>query len=366
MKQGIGLPNWFAGPAIRKLASRPAILLLLAALSSLFADLCLAQNDTVDLKAGRPLRGTITGSAANVLNIETDDGPKQVNGQDIKRIRFADEPNELNRARNAFYDENYELTLGELEKISPIPERAIIAQDIAWLKAMANARLSLAGGRVAPDKAIEEIKAFYGSYPDSHGLDAVLDLWAQLVFQKGQFAEAIRMFERLAKSPWPEISVRAQFDLGRALLNEKKYPEAQAVFERIAQISDSSDLAMLIRQLAECLRIETLAGQGKADEGLAAARTIIANTSVRNATLLAHAYNALGVCHLQKGEFKEASRAFLHTDLLFSTDPYTHAQSLANLVAIWQKLDRNDRAVETRTKLMDRYRNSFWAASASQ
>jgi tetratricopeptide (TPR) repeat protein len=242
----------------------------------------------------------------------------------------------------------------------------VIAQDVAWLKAMASAKLSLAGGRIAPDMAIEELKSFYSSYSNSHQLDTVLDLWAQLVFQKGQFGESVRMFERLAKSSWPEISFRSQLDLGRALLNDKKYPEAQAVFEGVARISDASDLAVQGKQLAECLKIEALAGQGKADEGIAAARNIIANNDVRNANLFAHAYNALGACHFQKGEFKEACRAYLHTDLLFSVDAYTHAQSLANLVAIWQKLDRNDRAVDARTKLQDRYRNSFWATLARQ
>jgi tetratricopeptide (TPR) repeat protein len=347
-------------------AYRTAILAMAVAIPGFVVERSFGQNDTVDLKAGRSLRGTITASEANVLSIETSDGPKTVDGKDIKRVRFADEPNELNRARNAFYDENYELALGELEKISPAPERAVIAQDVAWLKAMASAKLSLAGGRIAPDMAIEELKSFYSSYSNSHQLDTVLDLWAQLVFQKGQFGESVRMFERLARSSWPEISFRSQLDLGRALLNDKKYPEAQAVFEGVARISDASDLAVQGKQLAECLKIEALAGQGKADEGIAAARNIIANNDVRNANLFAHAYNALGACHFQKGEFKEACRAYLHTDLLFSVDAYTHAQSLANLVAIWQKLDRNDRAVDARTKLQDRYRNSFWATLARQ
>ena len=89
---------------------------------------------------------------------------------------------------------------------------------------------------------------------------------------------------------------------------------------------------------------------------------IIENESSKNIELFAHANNALGVCYNEEQQTKEAIRAFLKTDLLFTLDPDSHAQALYHLVNLWAKSERPDRAASARQKLTQRYRNTYWAS----
>ena len=77
--------------------------------------------------------------------------------------------------------------------------------------------------------------------------------------------------------------------------------------------------------------------------------------------LFAHIYNALGAAYEKAGKFKEASRAYLHTDLLFASVLEAHAESLYHLAILWPKLEQTDRAARARDTLKARYRNSYWA-----
>ena len=88
---------------------------------------------------------------------------------------------------------------------------------------------------------------------------------------------------------------------------------------------------------------------------------IIGNESSKNTILFANAYNALGTCYAQEGKTKEAIRAFLKTDLLFTVDPESHAEALYHLNDLWQKAERPDRAARARQKLTQRYRSTWWA-----
>ena len=105
-----------------------------------------------------------------------------------------------------------------------------------------------------------------------------------------------------------------------------------------------------------------LALAGNPSEGEKLAMQIIENESSKNIELFAHANNALGVCYARQQKNKEAIRAFLKTDLLFTIDPDSHAQALYHLVELWAQSDRPSRASRARQKLTERYRNTYWAS----
>ena len=88
---------------------------------------------------------------------------------------------------------------------------------------------------------------------------------------------------------------------------------------------------------------------------------IIKSENPDNTQLFAYAYNALGTCHLQNKNLKEARTAFLHTELLFSKESEAMAEALYNLSLIWPDLGNNDRAIKARESLKNSFRNSYWA-----
>ena len=79
--------------------------------------------------------------------------------------------------------------------------------------------------------------------------------------------------------------------------------------------------------------------------------------------LFAQIYNALGDVQAKAGRLKEAMMAYLHTQLLFASEPDSHAEALFHLAEIWPQLEQTDRANQSRETLKSRYRNSFWARS---
>jgi tetratricopeptide (TPR) repeat protein len=193
-------------------------------------------------------------------------------------------------------------------------------------------------------------------------LQAALELYADLTFAQGEFEEAARMYERLAGGDWPEVAFQSRLMLGRSLMLQEKFDEAIAAFENIAAIDSAEDYALHGKTIAECLKAQSMAMAGQAEAAESMALEIIRNADAANSNLMARAYNALGASHLQQGELKEAAQAWLHTDLLFVTDPDAHAEALWHLSQLWPQLDHEDRALEARQEIRDRYRNSFWAA----
>ena len=53
--------------------------------------------------------------------------------------------------------------------------------------------------------------------------------------------------------------------------------------------------------------------------------------------------------------------AYLHTDILFYTDPEIHAEALYYLTNLWKEVNATDEATDARNLLNDRYPGSTWA-----
>ena len=187
-------------------------------------------------------------------------------------------------------------------------------------------------------------------------------MFGDLAIATGRFDAAETQFAKTAACSWPEISFNGTLKAGKAQLYSGKYDEAIASFKATERDDNGEAYAVQAKLVARCLRAQALGLSGKTAEGMENANSIIKNENSKNIELFAHAYNALGTCYAKENKNKEAIRAFLHTDLLFTIEPDSHAQALYNLVELWAATERPDRAARARQKLTERYRNTFWAA----
>ena len=81
------------------------------------------------------------------VTLEASGGAKQFEASEIVRITFAEEPAELNSARTHVIQKNYSQAAQELRKLDPQKvERAVIKQEIDYLKALTQARLAMTEG----------------------------------------------------------------------------------------------------------------------------------------------------------------------------------------------------------------------------
>ena len=325
--------------------------------------LATAQNDSITLITGRPVRGTIQSVTPDSLVVNTTDGIKTVEPWNVRRIRFDDEPNELTRAKTGYTDDRFNVCLQELDGLDP-PDRDVVRQDAEFYKAMASARIALGGGNVTAATATSNVEQFVQNNPNSFHLYEALDTLGELYMAQGQFDKAEEQFARTAAGGWAEYAFRAKLKTGRSQLLRGDYSAAIQSFEDTENANSSSDFALQAKLIARCLRAQALALAGDPAAGRRIATEIIQSESPKNAVVFAYANNAVGASYLQENRVKEAVRSYLKTELLFTLDADSHAEALYHLQQLWDQLEQPGRASAARQKINDRYRNTYWATKS--
>ena len=343
-----------------RIMQRSLIIVATSLACCVFAQDVLAQTDIVNMVSGPRIRGTIVSSTPDQIVVNTDDGNKNVASWDVRLIRF-EGSNELVKAKSAYGDDRFSACYDQLNSLGSL-DRDLMQQDADFYKAMSAARISLRGGKVTMDQAATLLRQFMQSHPNSFHTYEVMDMFGDLAIATGRFDAAETQFAKTAACSWPEISFNGTLKAGKAQLYSGKYDEAIASFKATERDDNGEAYAVQAKLVARCLRAQALGLSGKTAGGMENANSIIKNENSKNIDLFAHAYNALGTCYAKENKNKEAIRAFLHTDLLFTIEPDSHAQALYNLVELWAATERPDRAARARQKLTERYRNTFWAA----
>jgi tetratricopeptide (TPR) repeat protein len=306
-----------------------------AALVTLWSSSVLAQYDQIFAKSGPPTRGKITEMGRDQVKLEMSGVTRPFPVNEIVRITYDGEPNELGNARNAVLQKNYNVALTELKKLDGRPiNRDLVQQDIDFYRALCLARQAMTEGG---DKgaAMTAMLNFAKSAPQNYHFYQAAEVLGDLSMASGKFADAERFYQPLASAPWPDYKMRANNVIGRAQIAQQKFEEALQRFEEVIRSEVASPEATNQKLQATTGKAVCLAETGKPDEGIALLRDIIAKENTENKELFARTYNALGVCHLKAGRPKEALHAFLHTDILYFEVPEAHAEALYHLSKLW-------------------------------
>jgi hypothetical protein len=88
---------------------------------------------------------------------------------------------------------------------------------------------------------------------------------------------------------------------------------------------------------------------------------VIAKAPADDVKVNAEAFLRQGDCLREQGADKDALLAYLHVDVLFSSEKAMHAEALYRLATLWDKVGSKVRADEAREKLKSDYENSEWA-----
>ncbi len=326
----------------------------------------LSAQDNVFVISGSPVRGEISGSTLTSIIVQTDKGKTEVPVQTIKSISFAKAPAEFAKARDRFEDGRFDDGLAELSKINGNIEGKMLNHEIEYMKALGAAKLALTSGNITARDAGTNVSAFLKKFPDSHHFYSLTELLGQLYVTIGRNDLAEAEFAKLAESKLPEYELTGNFFLGQAQLLSDNGVEAEKSFTIVLNASANDDASAKLKAVANCLRAKALFQQGKTDEARQIVEKIIQNENPDEQALFANAYNVLGLIHLKSEDNQSAALAFLHTHLLFPNQTDAHAEALYYLTSLWQKLDKNDKALESRTMLKNMYRNSIWATRIDQ
>lgn len=314
-------------------------------------------QDTVFLNTGRPVRGKIANSSPNELQV----GSETVAIQDIKKISLSGAPRELGRAKDDIESGQYDDAWAELQKITETPT-GMVLQEYKYAESFLKGKLALQGGSVSTEEALRNIGQFLQQYPNSFRHYPLVELYGELLVASNEIAKAENAFQKLSGSALPDYQLRGLFSLGQTQLLTGKFPEAQATFGELQNHPLNDVVAQQYKTMAKCQAAKAMAlsPQGDVEQAQGLIEKIIKEENPDNKELFAYCYNALGVCNFKNGDIKGASLAFLHTDLLFSTEPDAHAESLYYLNKLWLKMEQTDRANRARQILSANYGNSYW------
>src|SRR5262245_57031109 len=305
-------------------------------------------------------QGIVTEMGRDKVVLESSGTSREFATNEIRSITYADEPNELNNARNAVVQRNYTQTLAELKKLEGTPpKRDVIRQDVEFYRALSLARLAMleGGDKSAAGAAL---LAFAKSAPQNYHFYEAAEIMGDLAASSGNYADAARFYGPLTAAPWGDYQMRANNAIGRAMSADKQYEPAIAKFDAVLGSELATAEAAHQKQLATVGKALCLAETGKADQAIAALQDIIAKNDPADVPLFARTYNALGRCYLKQNKPKDALLAFLHTDLLFHTDADAHAEALFYLSSLWNDVNKTERGQAARTTLQQRYAGSVW------
>lgn len=280
----------------------------------------------------------------------------------IENIRFEGEPAEFNVARMNIQNGENEDARTLLSKVKEANlSRDLLKAERDFLLAYSNARIALTGGDVSLAKAAANLDRFLKTYSKNFRVYEVELLLGNMNLQMNKYDEALKHFGVLTKAKdSPILRARGLLGGGQVLIAKKNGKEGEKVFNEVKTLVDEGELKEVEAEmqlkyqlgLARCYAL-----QGDFDKAVKTATAVIEKASAEDNVTNANAYNTLGVAlMMQPGKAKDAIIAFLHTDLMYSSDAVLHREALENMISLWRKLGNDVRARELEARQQQLYR----------
>jgi len=303
--------------------------------------------------------GTISQVSKTSVQLTSGGSSEEIPVNEILEVTFDSEPFAVKTARRAIQNGQYEDAIDKLKSVEEVSNENA-NQEIAFIRAYSLGKLAMAGA-AEKQKAVDALLDFVKKSPNSFHFYEVARLLGDLAVSTGDYAGAEKYYGALASAPWPDYRMQALNLEGRALLAQNKSDEAIKRFDEVLATQASVTGIARQKSFASVGKAEALGQKNQPKEGITLAKKVIENGDPTDIELFGRAYNALGRCHLQLKDQKEALLAYLHTDILFATDPEIHAEALYNLASIWKGMSKTDEAAQARNMLNQRYPGSAWA-----
>lgn len=315
--------------------------------------------DSVKKLSGSTVSGTIKSVNKNEVEIEkTVGGAEKVPAIDVEFVKYDGEPVQLAGVRSQSANGAYDTAL---KTIAAIPAASVtkpeLQADLQFYKAYCQARLAIAGSGdiAAAGKALND---WLAKNPNSYHFYPATELVGDLLVKSGTHEAAGSYYSQLEQAAAPELKLRGGMGIGRSMLAQKKFAEAQTSFDKVLTLAGSVKSAegRSAEFGASLGKAQCVAETGSADDAIKQVEKVIMGVNPENTDLMAQAYVTLGKAYLKKPDAKkQALLAFLHVDTLYSGNAAAHAEALRQLDPLWRDLGKPERALQAVQLLKDRY-----------
>ena len=331
-------------------------------LFSVFLSAVYAEDQLKLYTENRILQVKVTKTTPDTIFYERSGMPQTAKVGDVESLTYEGEPSQFKSARQSMAEGRNEdartvLTSIKGENIA----RKEVAAEHAFLLAQANARIAFQGGDTSPKNAIAGLDAFLKKYTDSYRRYEALQLQGDLNLEIKETKKALEAFTELSKvKDSPMTQARGCLGRAKVLLSAGKngVAEAEAMYKAVQSLIDRQELKADVPaiQMNVSLGVARCAAiNGKHAEAQAKVQQVIKQLAPEDGATNALAYNTLGDALSQEGKPKDAIVAYLHTHLLYSSDPSLHADALTKLAALFRAEGNHGRAQELEDVRMKQY-----------
>lgn len=319
-------------------------------------------QDRVFPKEGTPLQGSISKLTPTEVTISVRGKEQTVPMKEVRKISFDKEPNGLDRARELANEGKYQQALDQLKNISrdSIADQPQIRQDYEFYFWFSEGMRSLSGAGDSTG-AIRGLMNLDRANPNSHHRFAIKLLLGRLALAKKVYDRAVEYFTDALQSPDDVDRAAATVYLARVYLQQDKTQEAREKLQGLLAASSTSAEMGRYKSLAAVLdaRIDIL--EGKPEEALQALDALAQREDNADFQLFAEINNARGAAFQKLEDPRRAAYSYLQTDLLFFTDPESHAEALFHLKSLLVAIGQPAKAADAGSRLSNLYASSSWA-----
>jgi tetratricopeptide (TPR) repeat protein len=321
--------------------------------------------EQINRKREKPVSGEVTGMTKTDVSVKVK-SPKEdtlkIASNDITSIAWGGEPPECNVARKDEEGGRYQKAIDGYQKAlaSGKATNPLLKSDLEFGIARASAKQALADPAKI-DEAVKKLEEFRSKQADHYRFYEGVNFLGQLYAAKKDFIKAKLAFDTLGKSPWKDYQMAAKVALGRMALADNKPDEALAEYDAVVAMQAEGPVEESQRQEAVLGKARILIIQKKYDDALKLLDEVIAKAPADDAKVNAEAFLRQGDCLREQGADKDALLAYLHVDVLFSSEKAMHAEALYRLASLWDKVGSKVRADEARERLKSDYENTEWA-----
>jgi tetratricopeptide (TPR) repeat protein len=321
--------------------------------------------ETITRKREKTLSGEVSGMTKTEISVKVKT-PKEdtikVAGNDITSIAWSGEPPECNVARKDEEGGRYQKAIDGYQKAlqSGKATNPLMKADLDFGIARATGKMALSDPAKIDD-AIKKLEEFRSKQGDHYRFYDGVNLLGQLYAAKKDFIKANLAFDTLGKAPWKDYQMAAKVAAGRVALAENKLDDAVAAYDAVVAMQAEGPVEESQRQEAVLGKARILIIQKKFEDALKLLEEVIAKAPADDVKVNAEAFLRQGDCLREQGADKDALLAYLHVDVLFSSEKAMHAEALYRLSVLWDKVGSKVRADEARDRLKSDYENSEWA-----
>lgn len=346
--------------------SRLAGRMLLVAGFVLASELAWGQSsDRVRLLDRTEISGEIVVASPNEIEIkdQRSEEVKKVPVDRIREVALADEPDSLRNARGMLLRGDAASALQELTKVQEADLQGAsdrVLAEMQFVKAAATAKqATLTGNGLAEgEKAIRD---FVSKNPKTHHFYRAAEILGDLLAKAQKFPDAATVYAALEKGP-PALKVRAASAKANLNFAQGKFAEALKDFENAAKVqTDPKDAASEQQKLEAALgKARCLARLDKGADAISLIQQVVKGADPEDRDMLSKTYTVLGDAYRAAGKEQDALIAFLTVDLVYNTQPESHAEALFNLAQLWDKAQNPERARQAKQALETTYPDSPW------